>query len=244
MNLNGKTKILLITAVLYSLWVVFYIICYFLKLSFFQPRIAVSIGFIAVCLISAILAAGEIEEQRYTAITLLSFFIISGRLVGFTGAFAFSELTGKTLFRLPFGSIDYFIFYLLSMGLFHHVRAVHDKPAPRSFSVLQLLPALLLVAPVLIHLYPEGITFLAVYSLVFTGIGAAAAFSAVSFWKAYPGEKRIALAIIIALLADMLIYLYPADIVALPAMLNYLLLPYAILLFVYGLGEKKKGAGK
>ena len=254
MKKDPAVKIIIISAILYTVWVGFYLVFSVIDmppflasfLSLFQQQETtirgVSFGFIAVSLICAVIVAGRIEALKYTPFILLAVFILSGRLISFTGAFIFIEITGKTLFLVPFGSIDFFLFHFLVIGLLGFLEKEEDSPQKAKFNIIMALPVLLFIFPVLIHVKPDGFTFLSIYSLVFTTVAVVVMIKAITFYQVYPSGRLITVSLIIAGFLDMLIYLnflIPGEYV--PPMLNYLLLPYSLFLFTYAIISYKRG---
>jgi len=220
--------IIFAAAIIYALWLVFYTLCHYFAF-FALPENSADFGFMAAALFSVIIVSVRIEELYYSPFILIIVFSLSGRLVGFIGNFIAVMMTGKTLFHLPFGGLDFFLFNLLLLGLFRFI-IFSDKPTGRKgFRAVILIPLLLFAVPVLLNLIPGGFNAEAVYSFLFTALAVFTAVSALSLGLRYPGKKRFAIACGIAVGIDLLVYLQftPAK-GLLPPKVNYLLLPLAL----------------
>lgn len=242
---DSTKKVFISAALLYSAWVGFFLVCSFLRLPIFQQEqsavFAVSIVFILSCLFCTLIAAGRIHDLKYIPSIIIPVFIVSGRLISFIGAVVFTRITGKTLFLLPFGSIDFFLFYFLYFGFLNYIRKEEEKYKKPQFKLYFLLPLLLFACPVFVHFFKEGFTGATVYSLVYTSVAVTAMISGLSFRRALPKQKLTALPMIVAVPVDMLIYLEFTQLKSLlPPMLNYLLLPYALFLFSYTVSKPQK----
>jgi len=220
--------IIFASAIIYSLWLVFYAVCYYFDL-FILPKNSAEFGFMTAALVATIIVSVRIEDLNYSPFILIIVFAVSGRLVGFVGNYISMMMTGKALFLLPFGGLDFFLFNLLLLGLFRFAGLLGKPSGKKGFRAVILIPILLFAAPVLLNLIPGGLNAETVYSFIFTAFAVWTTVSAVSFGLKYPGKKRFAIASCAAVIIDMLIYLQftPAAGI-LPPKLNYLLLPFAL----------------
>ncbi|RKX84404.1 MAG: hypothetical protein DRP57_05955 [Spirochaetes bacterium] len=233
--------LILITAIAYSFWVILYLIGFFFYSDFLTKMntgFYVSIGFIAAGLILISLIFALIEKLQRDPFILFSVFILGGRIIGFTAAYLFPGFSRNSFFLLPFGNADFFIFYFLIIGFFTFLRKSVLIREKNGFKALSLLALLLFACPVFFNLLGKSLTFLAVYSLVYTLLPVAALLAA-PYYTNLASVKLIIVSVVMAVVFDMLIYLQFTD-WTIPDNLNYLLLPYSFLIFTAGVIRRAK----
>lgn len=235
--------LILITLVVYSVWVLLYLIGFFLYSDFFNKldtNFYVSTGFIAICLITISIIIPLIEKFKRDPFIIFSVFILSGRLIGFLAAYLFTTFTEYSFYLLPFGNLDFFIFYFLIIGFFTFLRKSVLLKEKYRFKALSLLALLFFSGPVFFHLIGKGLSYLSIYSLFFTLIPFVVVLAA-PFSTNLASLKLIIVSVIMAAFFDMLIYLQFTE-WNIPHNLNYLLLPYSFLIFTAGVIRREREA--
>jgi len=238
---NILNTLVSITAVIYSVWVLLYLIGFFLYSGFFNKidsGFYLLTGFIVTGLISVSIIIALIEKLHHDPFILFSVFILGGRLIGFIAANLFLSFTKYSYFLLPFGGIDFFIFYFLIIGFFSFLRKSVLSEQKHGFNALSLLALLFFAVPIFFHIIGKELTYISVYSLVFTLIPVIAILSA-PYHTNLKSVKLIIVSVIMAAFFDMLIYLqFTAW--NIPHGLNYLLFPYSFFIFTAGVIRRER----
>jgi len=235
--------LILITAVAYSIWVLLYLVGFYLYPDIFlkaDTGFYVSIGFIAAGLILISLIIALIEKLKHDPFILFSLFILSGRLIGFIAAYLFSSFAKNTYLLLPFGNLDFFIFYFLIIGFFTFLRNSVLLKEKYRFKAQSLLVLLFFSGPVFFYLTGKGSIYISIYSFVFTLIPVTAVLLA-PYHTNLASLRLIIVSVIMAAVFDMLIYLQFTE-WNIPHELNYLLLPYSFLVFTTGVIRREREA--
>ena len=141
---------------------------------------------------------------------------------------------------MPFGNPDFFIYYFLIIGFFTFLRKSLLYQEKYRFKPLSLLALLFFAGPLYFHVIGKGLTFLPIYSLIFTLVPAAAILTAPYCTKIL-SLKLIVISVIMSAVFDMLIYFRFTG-WNIPHNLNYLLLPYSFLLFTSGVIRREREA--
>ena len=234
-NRNIREILILITSVIYSICVLLYLIGFFLYSDFFKELntgFYLSTGFIVTGLISISIIVTLIEKLKHSPFILFSVFILSGRLIGFISARLFLSFTGNPAFLSPFGNPDFFIFYFLIIGFFTFLRKSILFEQKHGFKALSLLVLLFFAVPIFFHVIGKRVTYISIYSFVYTLLPVAAILLA-PYHTNLRSLKLIIISVIMAAFFDMLIYLQFTE-WNIPKELNYLLLPYSYLIFTAG----------
>ncbi|GEM_PF-3284557 len=223
--------LIMITAIIYSIWVLLYLASFFLYSDFFNKLHAslyVSIGFTVIGVVSVSITATMIVKLKRDPFAIFSVFIIGGRLINFIAAYLFSKLTKNSFFMLPFGNPDFFIFYFLLIGSYTFIRKSVLPEKKYGFQALSLFSLLFLASPIFFHVIGKEITVISVYSIFYTLIPIAAILVA-PYNTNLRSLRLIIISVITAAFFDMLIYLKFTE-WDIPPDLNYLLLPYSLLI--------------
>jgi len=238
---NILNIITFVTAVIYSVWVLLYLIGFFLYSGFFNKidsGFYLLTGFIVMSLISVSIIIALIEKLHHDPFILFSVFILGGRLVGFIAAHLFLSFTKYSFLLLPFGNPDFFIFYFLIIGFFTFLRRSVLSEQKHGFNALSLLALLFFAVPIFFHIIGKGLTYISIYSLFFTLIPVVTILLA-PYHTNLKSVKLIIVSVIMAVFFDMLIYLkFTAW--NIPNGLNYLLLPYSYLVFTAGVIRRER----
>lgn len=232
--------LILITAVAYSIWVLLYLVGFYLYPDILKADTGfyVSIGFIAAGLILISIITALIEKLKHDPFIIFSLFILSGRLIGFIAAYLFSSFTKNTYLLLPFGNLDFFIFYFLIIGFFTFLRKALPFNKKYRFNALSLLVLLFFSGSVFFYLTGKGSTYISIYSFIFTLIPVTAVLLA-PYHTNLASLQLIIVSVIMAAVFDMLIYLQFTE-WNIPHELNYLLLPYSFLIFTAGVIRRER----
>lgn len=233
-NKRSKKQSFTAFLIIYSLWVLFYLMQMVLtpiKLTI-PPWIVPTVTMISI-LIFTILVATRIPQGGYTPALIFITLLLGGRVLGLAGSFAFNTLTGGELYNLPFGSIDFFIFNFLALGLLNH----RDRVAERKIKLsgMAFISLLLIAPPLVIHFMELSNDFPLIYALIYSGLGSITIMRALAFGKQVLEEKILCLGIILANLGDVFVYINFSPLREfVPSNLPVLLLPLALAVLTYG----------
>lgn len=190
----------------------------------------ISYGFAAVGVFCSILVCLRIEYMNYRPLILISVFLIAGRTVGFSADFLFRIISGNALYQLPFGSIDFFLFYMLAPAFLKRLGKTDRMVNAPSFSPVIFIPAIVVALPVFAHILPFGFSYLSIYSVVFSLCAAAAGGAAVYYIRSQSERKLPGYCLLAGIIVDLTIYLDPLlDNFILPD-LHLMLFPYVLLI--------------
>ena len=221
--MNTMSKIFII---IYSLFLVVTV----LNLIFFPGIIPfenpVSYGFIAVGVLCTVVLCTRIEAMKYSPVILIAVFLTGGRTLAFAADFLFENITNAPLYRLPFGSIDYFLFNLLAPALLKRLRKDH----PSKMTPLMFIPMVVLALPLFAHIIPDGLTPLSVYSVFYCLTAAASAAAAIYYIKTRPERKFIGFCILAGILVELCIYLNMFFSNFILPEINLILFPYIMII--------------
>lgn len=219
-------------AIVYSVWLIFYLACtYFNILSL--PEHMVFWTFAAASAVCMIVTGLRITTLQFSPVILITFFILTGRLTAYAANLISIDETGFSLFRLPFGGLDYFLFILLISGLFRYLK-FHDEEKTMVFYPPALSFVLLIVIPYFTDLRGGSLLSETIYSFIYAASAAAILSAAVIFFKNRSRYAGIAYAAGLCVIFDLTVYLLRIPALSfLPAGLNYLLIPYAMFMLTH-----------
>jgi hypothetical protein len=226
--------------ILYLLWLAALITAVLVELPLLEkvsPTELMMLGFIAPTVISAVVLAVYIPSFNFEPSVLIAFFVIIGQAIAATANGLFLKTDGYNLYRLPFGTADFYLFVILGMGYLGYLKHSEEAKGPQRFRVIFLLPLLLFAPAVLSAVSPDlglsdsaGLTV--IFSFVYSGLSVFLIVAAIDYHLRFPGSGLLSMSIVAIVLCDMLIFVD----VFFPGVLpfsspGYLPAPFALLLF-------------
>ncbi|MBN2658861.1 MAG: hypothetical protein JXR86_17535 [Spirochaetales bacterium] len=187
--------------------------------------------FLAVSLLCTILLVSVIGERKYRPFAIITALAAGGRFVSFSASVLFSSITDRSLYLLPFGTIDFFLFAFLSTGLLSYLENELEHEG-KALSFAMFFPLLLFAIPVYVFLKGERGILFSLYSFAFTGTAVLTIIRALLFRIRFQAFKGFSTALILIVLSDMTVYLtfYPVNL-RIPSGLPVLLVPLGLIMY-------------